>query len=63
MSERIEKQNVLVGQLKAKEKNCLLRLFYTPRVLTTNSLVFNKKQMNRWWQEGYAHAQQELQEQ
>lgn len=63
MSERIEKQNVLVGQLKAKEKNCSLRLFYTPRVLTTNSLVFNKEQMNRWWQEGYAHAQQELQEQ
>ncbi len=60
MSERIEKQNLHIGQLKAKEKNCQLRLFYTPRVLTTNSLVFNKEQMNRWWKEGYEHAEQLL---
>jgi hypothetical protein len=35
-------------------------LFYTPRVLTTNSLVFEKNKMSGWWQEGWTYAQQNL---
>lgn len=56
MAERIESQNVQIGKLKARENNCKLRLFYTPRVLTTNALVFNQKEMMGWWDEGYHHA-------
>jgi NTE family protein len=35
-------------------------MFYTPRVLTTNSLVFNQEQMKAWWQEGFDYAAQKL---
>ena len=57
MAEQIESQNIQIGRLKAHEKNCQLRLFHTPRVLTMNSLMFNQSKMQQWWQEGYAHAQ------
>lgn len=59
MGEQIERHNIQVGRLKARENNCQLRLFHTPRVLTTNSLVFNPSEMKQWWQEGYEHAQSE----
>jgi len=60
ISDRIEYQNLKIGALVAHEKNVKLRLFYTPRVLTTNSLVFEKNKMSGWWQEGWLHAQQTL---
>ena len=60
MGDQIVKDNIKVGKLLAKEKGVKLRVFYTPKVLTTNSLVFDRDEMLHWWQEGWAHAQQEL---
>jgi hypothetical protein len=31
-------------------------MFYTPKILTTNSLIFNKEQMKEWWQQGWEYA-------
>jgi len=56
MLDQVEQQNVTIGKLEAKKKNVQLNLYYTPTVLTTNSLVFNKKQMAAWWKQGYAYA-------
>ena len=58
MAEQIESHNVQIGKLKARERNCELRFIYTPRVLTTNSLVFERSQMKQWWNEGYRYAEQ-----
>ena len=58
MGDQIVKDNIKVGELLAKEKGVKLRLFYTPKVLTTNSLVFDRKEMEKWWREGWNHAQQ-----
>ncbi len=58
MLDQVEKQNVDIGKLKAKQKNVTLNLYYTPTVLTTNSLIFNKKQMKKWWQMGYKYAKE-----
>ncbi len=57
MLDRIERQNIKIGSLEAQQNNCTLALYHTPRVLTTNSLIFNRKEMEQWWQEGvqYAH--------
>ena len=52
MGDQIVKDNIKVGELLAKEKGVKLRLFYTPKVLTTNSLVFDRKEMEKWWREG-----------
>ena len=60
ISDRIEYQNLKIGALVAHEKNVKLRLFYTPRVLTTNSLVFERGKMSGWWQEGWQFAQQTI---
>ena len=36
--------------------NIKLNLYYTPIVLTVNSLVFDKKIMTGWWQDGLDYA-------
>jgi len=59
MGDQIMEDNILVGKLYAQEKNVQLRIFYTPRVLTTNSLIFDQDEMERWWQEGWEYAQKE----
>ena len=59
MLEHVEKHNVTIGKLSAKHKDVKLRLYYTPTVLTTNSLIFDKKLMTKWWDQGFKHAQEE----
>jgi len=56
MMEHVEKHNITIGKLSAKQNDVKLNLYYTPTVLTTNSLVFNKKEMTTWWQSGYEYA-------
>ncbi|CAM1357450.1 MULTISPECIES: patatin-like phospholipase family protein [Tenacibaculum] len=56
MLEHVEKHNVTIGKLSAKHNDVKLNLYYTPTVLTTNSLVFDKKLMKKWWKQGYYHA-------
>ncbi len=58
MLEQVERHNITIGKLAAKHKNVELNLYYTPTILTTNSLVFNKRLMQQWWKEGYRYAAQ-----
>jgi hypothetical protein len=63
--DRIEKQNISIGKFVATNKNAIINLYYTPTVLTTNSLVFNKEKMCKWWESGYdfaAHKNMDLNE-
>ena len=57
MMEHVEKHNITIGKLSAKQNNVELNLYYTPTVLTTNSLVFDTKKMSKWWDSGYKYAQ------
>ncbi|MCF6348814.1 MAG: patatin-like phospholipase family protein [Flavobacteriaceae bacterium] len=59
MLNHVERHNVTIGKLQAKHSNVKLNLYYTPTMLTTNSLIFNKKLMAKWWQYGYRHAKSE----
>ena len=52
MGDQITQDNLKVGNLLATQQNIKLQTFFTPRVLTTQSLVFNKEEMEQWWQEG-----------
>ncbi|CAM1372460.1 patatin-like phospholipase family protein [Tenacibaculum xiamenense] len=56
MLEHVEKHNVTIGKLSAKHNDVKLNLYYTPTVLTTNSLIFDKKLMSKWWVQGFNHA-------
>lgn len=56
MLDKVEKQNIRIGKFIATNKNTIINLYYTPTVLTTNSLVFNKKDMSLWWEQGFTYA-------
>jgi NTE family protein len=56
MMDRIEKQNITIGKYVAGHQDAIINLYYTPTVLTTNSLVFKKKKMKQWWESGYQFA-------
>ena len=56
MMDRIEYQNIKIGKYEAILHGATINFYYTPTMLTTNSLVFNKEQMKKWWQVGYEYA-------
>ncbi|MGO3181747.1 MAG: patatin-like phospholipase family protein [Aequorivita sp.] len=58
MADRIEKQNIRIGKFVATNKDVIINLYYTPTVLTTNSLIFDKEMMTMWWEHGYDFADQ-----
>ncbi|PCH54020.1 MAG: patatin [Flavobacteriaceae bacterium] len=57
---RIESHNITIGKLYAKHNDVKLNLYYTPTVLTTNSLIFDKKLMAEWWEDGYKYAKNKV---
>ncbi|MEM7086787.1 MAG: patatin-like phospholipase family protein [Bacteroidota bacterium] len=57
MLDRVEKQNIRIGKLVATQRDVVINFYYTPTVLTTNSLVFNKEEMAKWWESGFKYAQ------
>jgi len=56
MLAHVEKHNITIGKLATNNKNLTLNLYYTPTILTTNSLVFDKKLMRAWWESGFNYA-------
>src|SRR5690554_464296 len=56
MLDRIESQNIRIGKFVATNQDAIINFYYTPTVLTTNSLVFNKEKMNLWWQSDFNFA-------
>lgn len=56
MMDRIEKQNIAIGKFTANHNKTILNFYYTPTVLTTNSLIFDKVKMTKWWDSGFKYA-------
>src|SRR5690606_27135136 len=56
MLDRIEHQNIRIGKLVAKHNNAIINFYYTPTVLSTNSLIFEKEKMTWWGESGYNFA-------
>ena len=56
MADRIEKQNIRIGKFVASHSNVIINLYYTPTVLTTNFLSWNKVKMHEWWERGFNFA-------
>ena len=56
MLDRIEFQNIKIGKYAAGHNKAIINFYYTPTVLTTNSLVFDKEKMTAWWQSGFNYA-------
>ncbi|MDY8135479.1 patatin-like phospholipase family protein [Aquimarina sp. 2201CG5-10] len=58
MMDQIESQNIRIGKFQALQEDVTLDLYYTPIVLTTNSLIFDKEKMTKWWSRGYEFAKE-----
>ncbi len=56
MLDRIESQNIRIGKFVAGHNDAIINFYYTPVVLTTNSLIFDKKNMTAWWESGFNFA-------
>ncbi|HET8736926.1 MAG TPA: patatin-like phospholipase family protein [Pricia sp.] len=56
MLDRIEHQNVRIGKYVAGNNDAIINFYYTPTVLTTNSLIFDKEKMKIWWESGFNYA-------
>ncbi len=56
MSNQIESNNVIEGDLVGQLKNVDINLYYTPSKLIENSLIFDKTLMKNWWQQGFEYA-------
>ena len=56
MLDRIEKQNIRIGKYVANHNDAIINFYYTPTVLTTNSLIFDKERMTQWWESGFNYA-------
>ena len=56
MLDRIEKQNIRIGKYVANHNDAIINFYYTPTVLTTNSLIFEKDKMTSWWESGFNYA-------
>ncbi|NNF81421.1 MAG: patatin-like phospholipase family protein, partial [Flavobacteriaceae bacterium] len=54
--DQVERNDVTIGKLAAKNNNVDLNLYYTPTRLTENSLIFSKRLMQKWWKEGFEYA-------
>ncbi|SDU07270.1 Predicted phospholipase, patatin/cPLA2 family [Polaribacter sp. Hel1_33_78] len=62
MLAHVEKHNITIGKLAANHKGVKLNIYYTPTVLTTNSLVFDQKLMRKWWKSGFKYAKSKREE-
>ena len=56
--DQVEKNDIVIGKLAAKNNNVKLNLYYIPTSLTENSLIFSKRLMEKWWQQGYDYAEE-----
>lgn len=56
LMDQVEKNDITIGKLAAKNKGVKLNLYYTPTSLTENSLIFSKRLMVKWWAQGYEYA-------
>ena len=56
MLDRIEQHNIKIGKFTASHKGAIINFYYTPTILTTNSLVFDKEEMTKWWKSGFMYA-------
>ena len=56
MLDQVERHDIREGKLASVYQNVELNLYYTPTKLTENSLVFKKKLMHKWWEQGFDYA-------
>ncbi len=60
MLNQIASDDILIGLLEGQNRKVEVNCYYTPRILTDNSFIFDPEEMQAWWKEGYEYAQKVL---
>lgn len=55
--DQIIRNDVALGKLRSKHEHVNLNFYHPPEMLTKNSLIFDTKQMKKWWDLGFDYAQ------
>ena len=59
--DQLSYQDILIGHLESIYNDRVkAKFFFTPRLLTKYSFIFDPRQMKQWWQEGYDYAKHRL---
>lgn len=53
MLNSISLDDLMIGQLAATHRKVDIHFYYTPRVLSNQTFIFDPEQMSSWWSEGY----------
>lgn len=56
MLNQIVTDDLIIGRLEGQNKKIKLNFYYPDKELTTNSLIFDPRQMSKWWEDGYQTA-------
>lgn len=56
MLNQIRHDDIFIGNMESIYNDVFMRFYYTPRILTENSFVFNPEEMSAWWDEGFSYA-------
>jgi len=56
MLNQIVTDDLIIGRLEGQNKKIKLNFYYPEKELTTNSLIFDPRQMSEWWENGYQAA-------
>ena len=56
MLNQIVIDDLIIGRLEGQNKKIKLNFYYPEKELTTNSLIFDPRQMSEWWENGYQTA-------
>jgi len=55
----VNNNEVTLPKLRVVDDDVKLNIYYTPRVLTNNPLIFDSEVMSDWWTEGHEYANTE----
>lgn len=58
-NKEITNDDIQLSKLKLLNDDVKLNIYYTPRVLTNNGLIFDKEIMGNWWIEGFEYAKED----
>jgi predicted patatin/cPLA2 family phospholipase len=56
MLNQIGNDDILITNLQSRVRRTTVNCYFTPRVLTENSFIFEPEQMSGWWKEGFEYA-------
>lgn len=58
MLDQISNDDITIGKLEGHRRQVKINFYRPQTILTENSLIFEPELMKRWWQEGYAYAEE-----